>query len=350
LQEGPITTSTVSTNPGSPNLATSWNDLLHTANGHFLQSWEWGEFKQRHGWQAERILVEGDAGTAQAQVLFRGRFGVTAGYVPRGPAFDGDPARLWPLLRDEIDRTGRARRAAMTLVEPNGPMGLTSSFRQAGVALVPGHQQPGRTVKVPLGTDDEILGQMKQKTRYNVRLAQRRGVVVEARGIDAVDEFYTLMQDTSDRNEFGIHSIEYYRDFLNVMGDRAVLLFASVDGGVVATTLMAVRFGHEAIYMYGASSTENRANGAAFLLQFTAMQWARDHGCDTYDLWGIPAHDPVSTPGSTGAEGTRGDDWHGLHRFKTGFGGQIVTYPPMFERRHVPVLPAIVRRVYPVAG
>jgi lipid II:glycine glycyltransferase (peptidoglycan interpeptide bridge formation enzyme) len=134
------------------------------------------------------------------------------------------------------------------------------------------------------------------------------------------------------------------------MGDQAVMLFASVDGGTLAATLMATRFGREAIYMYGASSTENRAHGAAFLLQFTAMQWARDRGCDTYDLWGIPEIDPVTEPGSNSVEGTRGDDWRGLHRFKTGFGGQIVTYPPMFERRHVPILPAIARRVYSVAG
>jgi peptidoglycan pentaglycine glycine transferase (the first glycine) len=349
-QEGPITTSNLPNNQGSPELAISWNDRLLAANGHFLQSWEWGEFKQRHGWRAERILVEGDAGRAQAQILYRGRFGVTAGYVPRGPVLDGDPIRLWPLLRNEIDRAGRSRRALMTLIEPDGPVGLPGTFRQAGVALVPGHQQPGRTVKIPLGTDDEILAQMKQKTRYNVRLAQRRGVSVEARSLDAVDQFYALMQDTSARNEFGIHSLEYYRDFLDLMGERAVLLFASVNGGTLAAGLIAVRFGHEAIYMYGASSTENRANGAAFLLQFTAMQWARDQGCDTYDLWGIPERDPVTEPGSTGVEGTRGDDWRGLHRFKTGFGGTIVSYPPMFERRHVPVLPAIARRVYPVGG
>ena len=88
----------------------------------------------------------------------------------------------------------------------------------------------------------------------------------------AVDEFYALMQDTSDRNDFGIHSIDYYRDFLDVMGDRAIMLFALVDDGTVAATLIAGQFGGEAIYMYGASSTENRANGAAFLLQFEAMQ------------------------------------------------------------------------------
>ncbi len=238
----------------------------------------------------------------------------------------------------------------MTLVEPDREIGLDGTYREAGVAVVPGHQQPGRTVKLPLGSDDAILAQMRQKTRYNVRLAQRRGVHVEVRDVSAIEEFHLLMRDTSDRNEFGIHPVDYYRDFLEMMGDRAVMLFALVGGEAIAATLIAARFGHEAIYMYGASSTEHRAHGAAFLLQFTAMQWARDWGCDTYDLWGIPEEDPEPSSETSEAERTRGDDWRGLHRFKIGFGGEIVSYPPMFERRHVPVVPAIVRRLSPVIG
>lgn len=87
--------------------------------------------------------------------------------------------------------------------------------------------------------------------------------------------------------------------------------------------------------MYGASSSEHRSHGAAFLLQFEAMKWARDAGCLRYDLWGIPMVDPgnVSDTGDSIA-GTKGDDWRGLYRFKTGFGGEIVSYPPMLERRY----------------
>jgi lipid II:glycine glycyltransferase (peptidoglycan interpeptide bridge formation enzyme) len=324
-----------------------WNERLAKAGGHLLQSWEWGEFKQRHGWTPHRILVEGEHGTAMAQVLYRARGPVSMGYIPRGPVVQGEAQLLWPDLLAELGQSARNRRALMTLIEPNTPLGLTGTMRAAGVTRWPGHVQPSRTVKVPLADDDAILKQMHQKTRYNVRLAQRRGVVVERAGREGIGEFYRLMQDTAERNEFEIHSRAYYDDFLATFGDRAIMLFARVDDGALAAVLIAARFGAEAIYMYGASSTQHRAHGAAFLLQYDAMRWGRDHGCDTYDLWGIPEDDPEPSTddGQTGAGGTRGDDWRGLYRFKTGFGGQIVTYPPMLERRHVPLVPWLVRRL-----
>jgi lipid II:glycine glycyltransferase (peptidoglycan interpeptide bridge formation enzyme) len=322
---------------------------LDAAGGHLLQSWRWGEFKQRHGWKPERVLVEDAAGTAMAQVLYRFQGPASIGYVPRGPVISGDVAAVWPRLLDQIDQMARANRAIATLIEPNAALGLTGRFRDAGVVQGPGHLQPGRTVKVPLLDDERILKQMHQKTRYSVRLAERRGVLVERHHAEpgALDAFYGLMQDTADRNSFGIHSFEYYRDFLDIFGDDAVLLFARLDDGALAAALVAARFGKEAIYMYGGSSTTHRANGAAFLLQFEAMRWARDLGCETYDLWGIPEQDPesVKSDDQTMIAGTRGDDWRGLYRFKTGFGGEIVSYPTVLERRHVPVLPWLARKL-----
>lgn len=317
--------------------------------GHLLQSWKWGAFKQRHGWFPERILIESPAGLAMAQVLYRHRGPVSVGYVPRGPAFAGDATELWPELRSQIDRGALRHRALMTVIEPDRALGLTGTFREAGVVRGPAHVQPGRTVKVPLLDDDAILKQMHQKTRYNVRLAQRRSVQIEHRTPDreSVDLFYGLLKDTSERNEFSIHSHAYYNDFLQTFGDDAALLFARVDDDNIGAVLIAAAFGDEAIYMYGASSSEHRSHGAAFLLQFEAMRWARSRGCTTYDLWGIPDVDPESTRSDDSATiaGTKGEDWRGLFRFKTGFGGTIVSYPPTMERRHVPVLPSIVRKL-----
>jgi len=178
---------------------------------------------------------------------------------------------------------------------------------------------------------------MHQKTRYSVRLAMRKGVEVaqfEGLNEEGLRTFYQLLSETSTRNEFGVHQEEYYRDFLDVFGDSALLLIASVEGRPAAG-LIAAAFGEEAIYMYGGSSAENRAHGAAFLLQFEAMRWARDKGLKRYDLWGIPVQDPeppVEAPSTVPA--TKGDDWRGLHRFKTGFGGKIVEYPATLERHY----------------
>src|SRR3712207_3966770 len=104
--------------------------------------------------------------------------------------------------------------------------------------------------------------------------------------------------------------------------------------------------------MYGASSTEHRAHGAGFFLQFEAMRWARSLGCTRYDLWGIPERDPPRTAVEDGnrVAGTSGDDWRGLYEFKIRFGGEVIAYPPTLERRYHPVLAALARRFYRAGG
>ena len=288
-------------------------------------------------------------GDGYAQVLFRAKGPVSVGYIPRGPVLTGDANNVWPALRREIDRAARRHRAITVYIEPDTTLGISSTFREAGVVPGPGHMQPSRTVKVPLSDDDAILKQMHQKTRYNVRLAIRRGVDVEVKASDdkdALRQFYDLMEDTSTRNDFSIHSYEYYEEFLRVFGDDAFFVFAMWEGNISAVVIAAA-FGDEAIYMYGASSTVHRAHGAAFLLQFEAMKWARERGCRTYDLWGIPSVDPDSlrADDNTSIAGSKGDDWRGIYRFKTGFGGDIISYPQTLERRYVPVLPWLARRV-----
>ena len=332
--------------------AAVWDKHLCSLGGHLLQSWAWGELKRRHGWAVERVAVGQGQGRAMAQVLVRHRGPVSLGYVPRGPALGGDPEVGFRELIMAVDRVCRRHRALSLLVEPDGPLGLSGSYRRFGFVRGPAPFQPARTVKVPLLDDEALLGQMHQKTRYNVRLAQRRGVVVERRQADqdSLALFYDLLRDTSQRNQFGIHDPSYYADFMALFGERALLLFALIEGEVGAA-LIAARFGEEAIYMYGGSSTVHRAHGAAFLLQYEAMRWARDAGCRRYDLWGIPADDPAPSAGADGSvAGTHGDDWRGLYIFKVRFGGQVVSYPTPMERRYLPVLPALARRFARLGG
>ena len=334
---------------------TAWNAAVEAANGHLLQSWEWGSFKTDFGWDAERIEVEANGSRILAQVLYRGRAGISMGYIPRGPVIHGDVEAAWPAFLARLDAVARRRRAVVTMIEPDRALGLTGTFRQAGLVAGPKHVQPGRTVLVPLHESAEAqLKQMHQKTRYNVRLADKRGVAIERAAVtpEAMDRFYALMEDTASRNEFSVHSRAYYDGFLQTFGDRACLLFAHYEGQDAAT-IIAARFGAQAIYMYGASSTVHRAHGAAFRLQFEAMRWAQENGCTVYDLWGIPEQDPESMESEEGegkAAGTKGDDWRGLYRFKTGFGGDIVSYPPTLERRHVPMVPGIMRRLNLIRG
>jgi lipid II:glycine glycyltransferase (peptidoglycan interpeptide bridge formation enzyme) len=263
----------------------------------------------------------------------------------------GETMPLFADLRTRLDSVSRRRRALSLILERDDTLGLTGSFRSAGFVRGPGHYQPSRTVKVPLPADDEaLLAQMHQKNRYSVRLAIRRGVTVERAGADAgsVDSFYALLAETAGRNKFGIHDRSYYGDFMHLFGERALMLFAMVDGHI-AVGLIAARAGAEAVYMYGGSSSTYRADGAAFILQYEAMRWARDAGSTQYDLWGIPSEAEVGASDGqgkvTGATASVGEDMRGLLNFKTRFGGDIVDYPPMMERRYVPVVSWVAGRV-----
>jgi lipid II:glycine glycyltransferase (peptidoglycan interpeptide bridge formation enzyme) len=316
--------------------------------GHLLQSWRWGALKEQFGWRVERFAVTGERGVALAQVLFRHRMGVSIGYIPRGPILpEDDPVAAEKLWR-EIDVAARKRRTLTIIVEPDVPLSFAAVNRR-GFVGGPHPIQPARSVKVDLVDDESLLTQMHQKTRYNVRLAQRRGVTttIARPGDDTLGQFYSLLQDTSSRNEFDIHSADYYREFFHQFGENSALIFAEIEGRPVATVAV-IAFGDEAIYMYGASSTRDRAHGAGFLVQYDAMRWARERGCKRYDLWGIPAEEPKSTKVDYGDRiaGTSGSDWRGLYEFKTRFGGAIVRYPPPMERRYLPFLASLAHRLY----
>ena len=328
----------------------AWNQAVLASGGHFLQSWGWGEFKSKFGWDVARVAAGGGSEPALAQMLLRRKAGVSVGYIPRGPVQTSIEAgsALWRA----IGRDARRQRALFVIVEANEalPAGLEQAVR---LTAGPAPRQPARTVTVPLVDDESLLKQMHQKTRYNVRLAQRRGVTVRRAASDSagVDAFYALMQDTAQRNAFGVHERRYYEEFLRTFGDTAALLFAEIEGNPVAGVI-AVSFGDEAIYMYGASSTKDRAHGAGFYIQYEAMRWAREQGCAVYDLWGIPAVDPATThvDGGDRIAGTSGSDWRGLYEFKTRFGGQIVSYPAPLERIYVPGAAHLAKRMYPVGG
>lgn len=330
----------------------TWDAAVLSCGGHFLQSWRWGAFKSRFGWDVERLGISGNGRTALAQVLFRSKAGVSIGYIPRGPVWPTeDPdaiADLWAL----VDALARRRRTLTIIVEPDQPL---PESQRLNVRLSPGPDpiQPARSVKVDLGDDQVLIDQMHPKTRYNVRLAARRGVStrVAEQPDDAIDEFYDLLRDTASRNAFVVHSLDYYREFLRELGDDASLQFAEIDGRPVAGVIAAV-FGDEGIYMYGASSTQQRAHGAAFLLQHEAMRWARSRGARRYDLWGIPEYDPKSSVNESGDRlaASTGNDRRGLYEFKTRFGGNIVRYPPPVERVYHPMLATLARKFYNPGG
>jgi peptidoglycan pentaglycine glycine transferase (the first glycine) len=318
-----MSTSTASVS-GQINHPGVWVDWLATApDGHLLQSWAWGELKTRFGWQVVRLAV----GSAGAQVLLRHLpLGLgSIAYVPRGPVADfHDEAALAALL-NKIRRLARSARAICLKIEPNqeDDPELYRRLHDLGFRPSPQGVQPRRTIVVDLDAGpEEILARMKQKTRYNVRLAGRRGVTVRPGTEDDLPAFYDLMAATGQRDGFDIHSRAYYETAhrLLVSAGHGRLLLAEYDGNLLAA-LVVVAFGDGAIYLYGASSEEERQRMPAYLLQWEAMLWAREHGCRTYDLWGVPDEDEATLEASFTE---RNDGLWGVYRFKRGFGGRLV--------------------------
>lgn len=323
-----------------------WDTALHRAHGDLLQSWRWGEFKQHHGWKVERVQ---SSGGAMAQILFRKRGPFTIAYVPHGPVVaEGCPdiPEFLTLLDDVC-----ARHHAIALVmEPDQPLPPTWMAEGSGFVRGPESFQTSRTVKVSLADDAQVLAGMRKDTRTNVQYAQQHGVTIERVEVDAasITTFYHMLQETSQRQGFGIHTYQYYEDFLRIFADQAVLLFARA-GGVVTAGLIAAGCGAEGRSMYAGSSSGQRIRGDAALLRVEAMRWTRERGGTSYDLGGIASKPQGQGRGQAeeAGAGKRGSSLDGVSQFKIGFGGEIVAYPPTIERRYHPALSWVVRQLHP---
>jgi len=293
-----------------------WNQFLSQhPNVHLLQTGEWGELKSAFGWKPVRI-VNGEAG---AQILFRKLpLGFTIGYIPKpviGDQFVSD--QFWR----EIDDVCRKNRAIFCKLEPDSwdYEFILHPLREAFI-LSKHNIQPPRTIIVDIkDSEEEILARMKQKTRYNIRLAEKKGVTVLA--WDDIESFHKMMLLTGGRDGFGVHSLEYYKRVYELFHPKGVgeILVAEYEGKQLAALFVA-RNGNRAYYLYGASTDEERNRMPTYLLQWEAMKWAKACGCEEYDLWGVPDEDEATLEANFES---RHDGLWGVYRFKRGFGGAL---------------------------
>lgn len=326
---------------------TTWDHHLQELGGPFHQSWRWGEFKREVGWDVERIFTSSEAGKGMAQILFKTRGPVSTASIPRGPLVSGNTEAVLPELFVAIDNACRQRRAIKLNIEPACPLPLTEIPSPRPLVAAQERFTPDRTAIVTLSDDQTMVQQMHAAKRRELRRAERQGIVVingSAQG-ETSEAFHALMCDTAARNHFAINSEAYYARFLELFGDDATLKLATVDGHIAAG-LIAVKFRDQAVYMFGGSSTQYRRPGATALLQFRTMQWARDHGCRQYDLWGIPSTDPAQSVRDGEYEPLRsiGQDKAGLYRFKVELGGAIVSLPSSYDVHYHPMLTSLLRR------
>jgi lipid II:glycine glycyltransferase (peptidoglycan interpeptide bridge formation enzyme) len=237
--------------------------------------------------------------------------------VPRGPAV-AERERL--LVLDTLERRATAGGGLVLRVEPNALVGDEWPAFFEGRGFTKGKAvQPEATRLLRIDRDPESLkAGFKPKTRYNLNLAEKKGVQV--RGSRDVATFARLAQETGKRQGIHLPGVAYYQAALEIFGpsDEVRLYLAEHEGDVLGG-IMVFRFGRTAYYLFGGSGDQKRELMPNYLLHWQAMLDFKAMGCDTYDWWGIPEEPAPDHP------------WFGLYRFKTGFGGETVRYVGLYE-------------------
>lgn len=303
--------------------------LLALADAHVLQSWLWGRLKAQTGWRPRRLLWQVDGRPVAAAALLVRRLGglprlplmpAAVAYVPKGPVLDWQDARLAAAVLARLESEARQAGAIFVKldpdVRPDTPAGQAVCDLLALRGWRPSAEQIQfrNTVVNDLRPDEEaLLAAMKPKWRYNIRLAERRGVTVRAGSPDDLPAFYAMYLETGQRDGFLVRPYLYYQTvWANFLaGGLGQLLLAEVAGEPVAGIFL-FRFGATAWYFYGASTANARALMPNHALQWAAMRWAKVAGCTSYNWWGAP--DVL----------VESDPMWGVFHFKEGFGGEFV--------------------------
>ncbi len=304
----------------------TWNAALaELPQRHFLQTWEWGAFKSRHGWRVERLLWrEGERPRAMASVLTRrpGRWSGAVLYVPKGPALDYADHALLDEVLGRLEAEARRQGGLFIKIDPDvrldGAEGaaVVESLRGRGWLESDEQIQFRNTMLLDLSDSlDDLMAGMKSKWRYNTRLAVRRGVTVRRGGLDDLPLLYEMYAETARRDEFVIRPEAYYRDVWTTFIEAGLAqpLIAEVEGEAVAMVIL-FRFADRAWYVHGASRSVHRDKMPNHWLQWEGIRWAKEQGCAVYDMWGAPDELDESDP-----------MW-GVYRFKRGFGGEFVRH------------------------
>ncbi len=310
----------------------TWNSALFSlGKPHFLQSWQWGEHKKAHGWQAHRTAVYRDKSLIGAfQLLSRpvsAHLPFTLGYCPRGPVVNN--GKDLPDVLAALESLGRAQSCFYIKADPDiaDTSELALAWREAargnGWHYSSDQIQPRATGVTDLlpgdpEGEDKLLADMAKQWRYNVKLGPKRGVRILPVADNDFTQFYDVFQETGQRQGFSVRRLDYYQEVANRFSrgeNTSAQLFLAThpeEPSPLAGAFL-LSYGDRWWYFYGASSARRRADMPTYALQWTTQRWARDHGGETYDWWGAPERPDDKYD-------SRYTVWH----FKKGFGPQHI--------------------------
>lgn len=304
----------------------------------FAQSVLWGKVKT--DWKFNAVIVRDKSGKIEGTMAVLSRkvpvFNATMLYAPRGPVCDIHNESVMHRLKEGVDELAKSLGAYIFKIDPDVKsddkvfadicknIGFTMPVESKNFEGI----QPRYVFRLALEgrNEEELLASFHQKTRYNIRVAIKKGVEVKIEDTSKVEDFYNIMLETGLRDNFVIRNADYFKRLLDSLGKHARLYMAYLDGKPIAGTI-AIWYGNKVWYLYGASSNSYRNVMPNYLLQYEMIKWAVEKGSDIYDFRGVSGDISEDNP------------LYGLYKFKKGFNGEFtefigemrVVYKPLFN-------------------
>jgi lipid II:glycine glycyltransferase (peptidoglycan interpeptide bridge formation enzyme) len=309
-----------------------WNDfIIRQPKGHFLQLWEWGQVKAATDWEPLPVVLEKAGDIIAAMLILKRRIPLPLVnrcifYSPRGPVADIHDEDLCRQLLAGVKQIAREQGAIFLKIDPDVDVKdeafrrilQNAGFHRNETGLDFEGVQPAFVFRMDIQPPaEELLERMHSKTRYNIRLAERKGVTIR-RSHDKKDlpVFYAILKETAERDHFLIRNEQYFSviwDQMVASGYAAIFIAETAEGEPVSGTL-AMIVGDKAWYLYGASSNQHRSLMPNYLIQWKMICWAQENHCRLYDFRGVSGDMNEDNP------------LYGLYRFKKGFAGELTEF------------------------
>ena len=312
--------------------------------GNFMQSPGWAQLKSP-GWGSEAVVLRDNTGAIRASMLVLVRrlpIGVSLLYSPRGPVGNLADHTVLEGLLEGARALARKYRAYLFRIDPcvvADDGAFIALARELGFRFTPDmgdfttiQARNNYMLDLRGKTEEELLQSFASKWRYNIRLAQRKGVECRVCGPEGLDDFYPLMEETGRRDQFIIRPKAYFAKMLRELGEHCRLYLCYYEGQAVSGAI-AVQYAGKTAYVYGASTARNRGVMPNHLMQWTMIRWALEGGCSFYDFQAIPHYKEPEHPN------------YGVYRFKQGFNGQVVEFAGEFDYVFRPAALWVVNRL-----
>lgn len=302
-------------------------------NGGFMQSLDWTKVKDQ--WDYEAVVSRNKNGDIRGTALFLIKkipfLGCSFLYSPHGPVCDFDDREALKDIFNAADKISRMYNCYELIIDPNiteNDRKYISIFKSFGFdfkdnapELTTIQARNNYILKIDGRNTEEIFNSFHKKWRYNIRLASRKGVECRICGVEALDEFYSLMEETGKRDGFCIRSKDYFRRMITGLGEHCRLYMCYLNNEALSGAI-SVQYAGKTSYVYGASTVKMRNVMPNYLMQWNMICWAVESGCDIYDFQGIPFYKDETHPN------------YGVYRFKQGFNGEVMTFAGEFTKSY----------------